>query len=169
VLQVNVDEQPQLAGTRIILAHIAEVSGCRAPVPFRAAAWWHQEVMAQDLEVGLWELFFGKEELLPLWFRLRSHVEAFGDDVRVRLRGRYAEFDRGGLEFVIAEPTADHELEVGLHNPGLPFDERFREAVAFGSRRITHRVSLPEDSVIDDELHARLHAAYALARAGEPR
>jgi hypothetical protein len=125
--------------------------------------------MAQDLDLALYELFFNKEELLPLWFRLRSHVEAFGDDVRVTLHERYAEFDRRGAEFVIAEPTAHHRLEVGLHNPGLPFDERFREAVEFGSRRITHRVSLPEDSEIDDELHARLHAAYALAYEGEPR
>jgi hypothetical protein len=125
--------------------------------------------VAPDRELALYELFFHKEELLPLWLRLRPHVEAFGDDVTVEPRPRYAEFDRGGLEFVIAEPTADHELEVGLHNPGLAFDERFREAVAFGSRRITHRVSVPEDGVIDDELHARLHDAYALARDGEPR
>jgi hypothetical protein len=124
----------------------------------------------QDPELAIYELFFHKEELLPLWSeRFRPHVEGLGDDVRVRLRERYVEFDRGGLEFVIAEPTADHELEVGLHNPGLPFDARFREAEAFGSRRITHRVSVPEDAEIDADLHARLHDAYALARAGEPR
>jgi hypothetical protein len=125
--------------------------------------------MAQEHELAVYELFFDKEELLPLWIRLRSHVEAFGEDVRVRLRERYAEFDRGGAEFVIAEPTAHHRMEIGLHNPGLPFDKRFREAVGFGSRRITHRTSLPEDGEIDDDLHARLYAAYALAREGEPR
>jgi hypothetical protein len=121
----------------------------------------------QDPELSILELFFHKEELLPLWLRLRAHVEGFGDDVKVVPRERYAEFDRGGSEFVIAEPTADRELEVGLHNPGLPFDERFREAVEFGSRRITHRVSLPEDAEIDADLHARLHAAYALAHEAE--
>jgi hypothetical protein len=125
--------------------------------------------MAQDPELTLYELFLNKEELLPLWFRLRSHIEAFADDVRVTSRERYAEFDRGGLEFVIAEPTAHHRMEVGLHNPGLPFDRRFREAVEFGSRRITHRVSMPEDAGIDEQLHARLHVAYALALEGEPR
>jgi hypothetical protein len=126
-------------------------------------------VVAADTELAIIELFFHKEELLPLWLRFRPAVEALGHDVRVRPRGRYVEFDRGGLMFVIAEPTADHELEVGLHNPGLPFDERFREAVGFGSRRITHRVSLPEDGEIDADLHARLHGAYELAREGEPR
>jgi hypothetical protein len=124
--------------------------------------------VARDSELAVFELFFGKEELLPLWVRVRAHIEEFGDDVRVEPRERYAEFDRRGSEFVIAEPTAHHRLELGLHNPDLPFDERFREALEFGSRRITHRVSVPEDAEIDDELHARLHEAYALAFEGEP-
>jgi hypothetical protein len=124
--------------------------------------------MTSDAELALVELFFGKEELLPLWSRLRSHIEEFGDDVRVLPRERYAEFARRGSEFVIAEPTAHHRMELGLHNPGLPFDERFREAVEFGPRRITHRVSVPEDAEIHDELHARLHEAYVLALEGEP-
>jgi hypothetical protein len=130
---------------------------------------WQDRLVAVDTELAIYELFFHKEELLPLWLRLRPAIEAFGDDVRVTPRERYVEFDRRGEEFVIAEPTADHEMEVGLHNPGLPYDERFREAVAFGSRRITHRVSVPEDSEIDDALHARLHDAYVLALDGEPR
>jgi uncharacterized protein DUF5655 len=125
--------------------------------------------MAADLEQAIYELFVNKEELLPLWLRLRPAVEALGDDVRARVRERYVEFDRGGQEFAIAEPTSHHRMEIGLHNPGLPFDERFREAVEFGSRRITHRVSVPENGDIDDELHARLHDAYALAYEGEPR
>jgi hypothetical protein len=95
--------------------------------------------MGTDTEIALYELFFNKEELLPLWFRLRAHVEGFGD-VRIELRERYAQFERGGSEFAIAEPTAHHRMEVGLHNPGLPYDKTFREAVGFGSRRITHRV-----------------------------
>jgi hypothetical protein len=51
----------------------------------------------------------------------------------------------------------------------LPYDERFREANEFGSRRITHRITLADTSTIDDELRARLHAAYLLAYDGEPR
>jgi hypothetical protein len=86
-----------------------------------------------------------------------------GDDVKVELGEGYAVFKRGGLEFAIAEQTAHDRLELGLHNRGVPFDDRFREAVGFGSRRITHRVSLPEAAEIDDELHARLHTAYALS------
>jgi Domain of unknown function (DUF5655) len=125
--------------------------------------------MAADPEVAVYELFFNKEELLPLWLRLRPAVESFGSDVRLEPRERYAEFDRGGSEFVIVEPTSHHRMEVGLHNPGLPYDARFREADAFGSRRITHRVTLPENAEIDDALHARLHEAYQLAWEGEPR
>jgi hypothetical protein len=136
---------------------------------FRPPAGWHVGGIATDLDRAIYELFVDKEELLPLWLRLRPAIEGLGDDVRLEVRERYVQFDRGGREFAIAEPTAHHRMELGLHNPGLPFDERFREAVAFGSRRITHRVSLPEDAEIDDELHARLHDAYVLAREGEPR
>ena len=124
---------------------------------------------ARDLDLALYELFLGREELLPLWLRVRSHVESFGADVRLTRRDRYAEFDRIGAVFAIVEPTAHRRMEIGLHNPGLPFDDRFRDATGFGPRRITHRVSLAEDADIDDDLHARLHDAYALAWEGEPR
>jgi hypothetical protein len=125
--------------------------------------------MATDTELAIYELFLNKEELLPLWLRLRPHVESLGGDIDVEARERSVEFERRGREFAIAAPTADHVLELGVHNPGLPFDERFRPADAFGSRRITHRVDLPADADIDADLHARLHAAYALALEGEPR
>jgi hypothetical protein len=125
--------------------------------------------MTQDVELAVYELFFNKEELMPLWLRLRAAIDQLGPDVRVEPRERYAQFDRGGNEFAIAEPTAHHRMEVGLRLPELPFDKRFREAVEFGSRRITHRVSVPENAEIDDELRARLREAYLLAYEGEPR
>jgi hypothetical protein len=100
---------------------------------------------------------------LELAERLRAHVLTLGDDVNVELGEGYVVFKRGGLEFAIVEPTAHHRLELGLHSPGVHFDDRFREAVGFGSRRITHRVSLPEHAEIDGELRARLRAAYALS------
>jgi hypothetical protein len=126
--------------------------------------------VATDLETRLYELFANKEELLPLWLWFRPAVQDFGPDVRVTPHDSYAEFDRKGAAFAIAEPTSHHRMDVGLHNPGLPFTGRFRTAHEFGSRRITHRVSLPENTErIDDELHARLHEAYALALDGEPR
>jgi hypothetical protein len=106
---------------------------------------------------------------MPLWLALRSEIEKFGPDVKLEVRERYAAFDRGGEEFAITEPAAHRHLEVGLHNPGLPFDERFREAVGFGSRRITHRVTLHETAIVDADLRARLHTAYLLAYDGEPR
>jgi hypothetical protein len=122
-----------------------------------------------ELDLALYELFLGKEELLPLWLRLRAHVESFGPDVKLTRRDRYAEFDRVGAVFAIVEPAAHRRMEIGVHNPGLPFDDRFRDATGFGSRRITHRVVLAEDADIDDDLHARLHDAYASAWQGEPR
>jgi hypothetical protein len=141
-------------------------SGLRSPAPRSMMA--GVDPVAQDLELAVYELFSNKEELLPLWLRLREHIESFGDDVRLKVRDRFLELDRGGSVFALVEPTADHQIELGLHNPGLPVTKRFREAVGFGSRRITHRVSVPENAEIDDELHARLHDAYLLALEGEP-
>jgi hypothetical protein len=126
-------------------------------------------VSGAELETALFALFDNKAELMPLWLRLRRDVESLGPDVRLRVRDGYAEFDRVGEEFAIAEPTSHHRMEVGVHTPGLPFDHGFRPADAFGSRRITHRISVPEDSEIGDMLHTRLEAAYLLALDGEPR
>jgi hypothetical protein len=125
--------------------------------------------METDPELAILALFDNKEELLPLWLRLREALDRLGPDVRVRPRESYAEFDRVGEEFLIAEPTSHHRLELGLHNPGLPFTARFREAPEFGSRRITHRVSLPEPNNLDADLLARIREAYEVALAGETR
>jgi len=124
--------------------------------------------MAAEPEARLLALF-EKAQLLPLWQRLRPAVERLGPDVRVRPRMVYAEFDRRGEEFLIAEPTSHHRLELGLHNPGLPVTPRFRPADEFGSRRITHRVALPGPTELDAELLTRIHEAYELALAGMPR
>ena len=125
--------------------------------------------VAVDPEARLLALFESKE-LLPLWLQLRPAVEQFGPDVRVRPRMVYAEFDRGGEEFLIAEPTSHRRLEIGLHNPGLPVTMRFRPAEEFGSRRITHRISLTtEPDELDAELLARIREAYELALAGAAR
>jgi hypothetical protein len=117
-----------------------------------------------DTEARLLGLFDAKPDLLPLWLQLRPAVEALGPDVRVRPRMVYAEFDRAGEEFLIAEPTSHRRLEIGLHNPGLPVTPRFRPADEFGSRRITHRVSLPEPDELDAEVLDRIREAYELAR-----
>ena len=125
--------------------------------------------MAVDPEARLLALFESKPELLPLWLQLRPAVEQLGPDVRVRPRMVYAQFDRGGDEFLIAEPTSHRRLEVGLHNPGLPVTPRFRPADEFGSRRITHRISLRGPDELEEELRARIREAYELALAGAPR
>jgi hypothetical protein len=125
--------------------------------------------MAGDPEARLLALFENRPELLPLWLELRPAVEQLGPDVRVRPRMVYAEFDRGGEEFLIVEPTSHRRLEVGLHNPGLAVTARFRPAHEFGSRRITHRISLPGPDQLDAELLARIGEAYELALAGAAR
>ena len=125
--------------------------------------------MAVDAEARLLALFSNKPGLLPLWLELRPAVEGLGPDVNVRPRMVYAEFDRGGEEFLIAEPTSHRRLELGLHNPGLPETPRFRPADEFGSRRITHRISLSEPNELDPELLARIREAYELALVGQPR
>lgn len=125
--------------------------------------------MAVDAEARLLALFGNKPELLPLWLQLRPAVHELGPDVRVRPRMVYAEFDRDGEEFLIVEPTSNRRLELGLHNPGLPVTPRFRPADEFGSRRITHRISLPGPDELDPELLARIREAYELALAGAPR
>jgi predicted transport protein len=122
-----------------------------------------------DLNLALAELFANRGEEMPLWLELRDELEHLGPDVRLEVRERYVAFDRGGGEFAITEPAAHRHLEVGLHNPGFPNTERFRDATGFGSRRITHRITLHETATIDDELRARLRAAYFLAYDGEPR
>jgi uncharacterized protein DUF5655 len=119
--------------------------------------------MATDAETRLLGLFEKKSDLLPLWRRLRPAVERLGPDVRIRPRMVYAQFNRGDEEFLIAEPTSNRRIELGLHNPGLPVTPRFRPADEFGSRRITHRISLPEPSELDAEVLTRIREAYELS------
>jgi hypothetical protein len=101
--------------------------------------------------------------------KLRLYIEGLGHDKRVTVRERYVEFDRRGEELVIVEPTAHHRFETGFHNPGLPFDERFREAVGFVPRRITGpRIVAARQRPRRRPAHTA-GRAYALAFEGESR
>lgn len=104
----------------------------------------------------------GKEPIHPILTRLTSVIEELGDDVRAEPRRTYVAFSRG-RQFALLQPSTATRLDVGLVLPDAEETPRLRPAGAFGSGRISHRVSLAHEDEIDTELTDWLRDAYALA------
>jgi hypothetical protein len=104
----------------------------------------------------------GNEPIRPILSRLTSVIEELGDDVETHHGDTSVAFSRAA-QFAVLEPSTPTRLDVGLVLPDAAETERLRPAGDFGSKRITHRVSLAHEDEIDGELTEWLRAAYAAA------
>jgi predicted transport protein len=104
----------------------------------------------------------GREAIHPILTRLTSVIEELGDDVTGEPRETYVAFSRG-RQFAVLQPATATRLDVGLVLPDAEETPRLRPAGAFGSGRVSHRVSLAHEDEIDAELTGWLREAYELA------
>ena len=104
----------------------------------------------------------GKEPIRSILTRLTSVIEELGDDVSVEPRQTYVAFARV-RQFALLQPSTSTRLDLGLVLPDAEETPRLRPAGAFGSGRISHRVSLAHEDEIDAELTEWLREAYAFA------
>lgn len=98
-----------------------------------------------------------KANLRPIFDRLRSAIESFGEDVRVEGRSTYTPFVRR-RQFVAIAAATRTRIDVGLRYVDPPVSELLAPANAPG--QATHRLSLSELSDVTDEVVGLLRAAY---------
>ncbi len=103
----------------------------------------------------------GKEGLLPLYEKIRKHVQAFGDDVEIAPKNANVSLRRK-KQFAIVQPSTKNRLDVGIILKGVPPEGRLENSGSF-SAMCTHRVRTEKIEDIDDTLIGWLKNAYEKA------
>ncbi|MFA0961139.1 DUF5655 domain-containing protein [Roseivirga sp. BDSF3-8] len=116
------------------------------------------EKAPEDLVASQYE---GKEHLLPIYERLVSVVNEFGNDVKITPKKTEVSVDRK-KKFAVIKPSTKTRVDLGLKLKGKPEAGRLEGSGPFGTM-CTHRVQLTEVSQVDGEVQAWLREAYDMA------
>jgi hypothetical protein len=100
-----------------------------------------------------------KTALLPIYERLVSIAESFGDDVEIAPRKSYVALVRK-KQFAVIKASTITRVDLGLKLKGIPASDRLEDAGNFGSGSITHKVSLTSIEEVDGKIEDWLRTAY---------
>jgi predicted transport protein len=119
----------------------------------RAAGW---ERPADD-EYAARQYTGAKEGLRPIFERIRSMVEGFGEDVRMEGRSTYIPFVRR-RQFAAVQAATRARVDVGVRFTDPPDSDLLVRADSPG--QATHRLSLSSVEDVTPEVEALLRLAY---------
>ena len=100
----------------------------------------------------------GKEALIPIYEKLHTTVEAFGNDVTITPKKTSVSFIRK-RQFVLIKPATKTRIDLGLKLPEKPTTDRLGNSGPFGTM-CTHRVQIKSVNDVDDELISWMKEAY---------
>ncbi len=100
----------------------------------------------------------GKENLKPLYDKLVSEIEKFGDDVELAPKKAYVSLRRK-KQFGLIQPSTKTRLDIGINLKGVEPGGKLEKAGSWNTM-VSHRVKLSTDDNIDSELIGWLKAAY---------
>ncbi len=103
----------------------------------------------------------GKEHLKPIYERLLSEINTFGNDITITPKKDSVSFIRK-RQFVLIKPATKTRIDLGLKLKGEKITERLENSGPFGAM-CTHRVRLTSTNEIDNELIEWLNEAYQKA------
>ncbi|MDB4292203.1 DUF4287 domain-containing protein [Maribacter sp.] len=103
----------------------------------------------------------GKENLVPIYDKLLTLVQTFGDDVTITPKKTTVSIIRK-RQFALIKPATKTRIDLGLKLKDKPETERLGNSGPFGSM-CTHRVQLTDSEEVDSELAQWLQEAYSKA------
>jgi len=99
-----------------------------------------------------------KAGLRPIYDRILTSVEAFGDDVEVAPKKGYVSLRRS-KQFALVQPSTKTRVDVGINLKGQQPTDRLEASGSF-NQMVSHRVRVGSPDEVDDALVAWLRAAY---------
>lgn len=102
--------------------------------------------------------YSGKENLKPLYEKLISIVDSFGNDVTISPKKTSVSLIRKH-QFALVKPTTKTRIDLGLKLKGVKIQGRLEGSGPFGTM-CTHRIQLKTLADIDDEVIGWLSEAY---------
>ncbi len=114
-----------------------------------------KDTPSEDLVVNQYS---GKESLKPIYDKLISIVEEFGDDVVITPKKGSVSLIRK-IQFALIKPATKTRIDLGLKLKGIEIQGRLENSGPFGAM-CTHRIQLQNISDINDEVIKWLSIAY---------
>lgn len=102
-----------------------------------------------------------KAGLKPIYDKILSAVEAFGDDVEVSPKKTYVSLRRS-KQFALVQPSTATRVDIGINLKGVKPAGRLEAAGSFNSM-VSHRVKVEDIKQIDAEVISWLKQAYESA------
>ena len=102
-----------------------------------------------------------KADLKPIYDRLITAAEAFGDDIEISPKKAYVSLRRS-KQFALIQPSTRTRVDLGLNLKGDAPNERLEASVSFNAM-CSHRIRLSSVEDVDDEAVAYLEQAYLRA------
>lgn len=103
----------------------------------------------------------GKEALFPIYEKLISVMEGFGNDVvKTPKKGSVSMIRK--RQFALIKPATKTRIDLGLKLKDIPETERLGNSGPFGSM-CTHRVQISSVDEVDNQLTSWLKQAYEKA------
>lgn len=100
----------------------------------------------------------GKEGLLPIYEKLISTVNSFGNDVTITPKKGSVSIIRK-RQFALIKPATKTRIDLGLKLKDKPITNRLENSGPFGTM-CTHRVKLNSTAEVDEQLFDWLKEAY---------
>ena len=103
----------------------------------------------------------GKESLRPIYDKLSSVLQSFGDDVVFAPKKAYVSVKRK-KQFAILQPSTKTRLDVGIQLKEFELTDRLLKSGSWNAM-VSHRVKMDDIAQVDDELTDWLKEAYERA------
>lgn len=102
--------------------------------------------------------YSGKENLKPLYEKLISIIETFGEDMNITPKKASVSLIRKH-QFALIKPATKTRIDLGLKLNGVELQGRLEDSGPFGTM-CTHRIQLKTLDDIDDEVISWVSQAY---------
>jgi len=100
----------------------------------------------------------GKEHFLPVYEKLISTIQGFGNDVEIAPKNAYVSLKRK-KQFAILQPATKTRFEIGINLKGEEPSGKL-EAIHAANAMCTHKINLSVGEEPDDEIFTWIKKAY---------
>lgn len=108
------------------------------------------------------EQYKGKEDLLPIYEKLKRQINSFGNDVEFAPKKVYVSVRRK-KQFAIIQPSTKTRLDLGLNFKDKQAGGKLELSGSFNAM-CSHRVRIENEKDMTDDVIAWLKEAYELAQ-----
>jgi predicted transport protein len=113
---------------------------------------------AVDQDELITKQYKGKEHLMPIYLKLMSEIEKFGNDIEIAPKNAYVSLRRK-KQFALLQPATKTRFEIGIILKGQESKGKL-ESINTANAMCTHKINIAELNDIDKEVFEWLKKAY---------